>query len=429
MKLDYLHMLLLLVPVIFLYRLLVYKIYDRLEKAYLTIIYWGLYFYGGVGASSYEVEWIYSVYFLIFISVFVFFYRLKYVFPHAVKNAIGRFYNARGATIFDKPASASAFIYIYLLICLTSLIYPSFKLLNLVHPPAPDLITALLGTIETPSNINIVSKLFFYLTLLLYPLYLLCLNNFATKPLKLIIFLFIPLYIDYCATAYVGRGLILIDLAVWLLTVYKYNKKIRVPLITGFCILTPLLLVIAYSYSIARAGGEYNVTLSDNAIETLFYQEVNFAEGFKDVVNSGQHINLPGFMVWLVTLPIPKFLIGGVNVPIITFELSEIVIGMNRHDEGFWVKLTGYVTESYYIFGKYFFWVEALMVAWLAKAIFYFLRNIKGNAVLVYYVALQFGFMFSRAGLASVMPTFLNGFLALYVYFGLKVYLSKQKFA
>jgi len=69
-QLNYIHLLLLLVPVIILYRFLMYKIYDQLEKWYVSLIYWGLYFYGGIGASAKTVSLTYTIYLLIFLTVF-----------------------------------------------------------------------------------------------------------------------------------------------------------------------------------------------------------------------------------------------------------------------------------------------------------------------------------------------------------------------
>jgi len=154
----------------------------------------------------------------------------------------------------------------------------------------------------------------------------------------------------------------------------------------------------------------------------LFYQEINFAESFTDIVYSGRHIDLPGFFVWLITLPIPKFLLGGINVPLINIELSEVVLGVDRSDEFFWVRLNGFIGESYYIFGPYLFWLEAVLVARVVKTLYFFLRNLKHGGVLLLYCSIFLGFMFSRAGLGAIMPQITNGFLLLYLYFALKVF-------
>lgn len=429
MSLDILKLLLTFIPVCILYYLLVYKMHDKLEKIYTSIIFWGLYFYGGIGSAATTVQPVYTFYFLVFLLAFVFFYRLRYIFPNAVKNSLHKFYAADGKTFFDGNFSTSLFIWIYLFICFLSLLYPTIKVGNLIAPPAPDVLSALLSSIDkSTENADIILKLMFYARLLFLPLYYLSLYKFSAKPLLLFALIFLPLYFDYCSSSYVGRGMILIDFALWLLVVYKFNKKIRKPLIISTVVIAPLLLAFFYTYSVARLGGSADLSLNSDVIGKLFYTEINFPESFQTVVESGRHINFAGFLIWIFTLPFPKFIFGSLlNVPIINFELSEIVLNLDRNDPNFWVKLTGYVTESWYIFGTYFFWVEALIVAWIAKAIFYFLRRIKGSEILIFFVAIQFGFMFSRAGLGAVLPLLTNGFLAIYFYFAIKLRYAQKK--
>jgi len=424
------NLLLLLVPVVLLYVLLIYKMYDKVEKIYVSIIFLGLYFYGGIGAAYLKAPASYTIYFLLFLTVFVFIYRVKFLFAHAVKNTFSTFYKFNGATIFDVPLLNSCVIWGYLALELSSLVYPKFNITSLWHPPLPDVMSSLIGTIDVSvENIDVVSKLLFYFKLLGLPLYLLALNAKTTKPAQLFFLLFFPLYIDYCSSAYIARGMILVNLALWLLITYAFNKKLRFSLVTACIFLMPLLLIFFYIYSVARISGDFGADVSGNVIGKLFYNEVSFPDHFAEIVNSGKHVDFPSFLVWLVTLPFPKFLVGGINVPLINLELSEIVIGMNRSDQGFWVELTGYISESYYIFGKYFFWVEAVMVAWLAKVIFYFLRNIKGSLILIYFVAMQFGYTFSRAGIGAVVPNLINGFLAVYVYFAIKAHFKNRSAA
>ena len=427
MELDYLHLLFVLLPVIILYRLLLFKIYDKLEKVYVSIIFWGLYFYGGIGASSYEVGVDYTYYFLFFMAAFVFFYRLRYNLPSMIRNSVTSFFVSKERSLFVNSLYSDIAIGAYIFVCFLFLLYPEFKLDNLIHPPVPNAFEALLDSVDTQTKeVDIISKLLFYIKLLISPLYFVALIRYTKKPLVLFLLLFVPLYFDYCSSDYIGRGMILMALMLFFFTVYMYNKKLRKPLLFGSIILLPILLYAFYTYSIVRMGGDTDLNTGSNIIEELFYQEVNFPESFSTVVSSGKHIDFPGFIEWVVTLPFPKFMLGGViQFPVINFDLAEIVTGFSRSDTGFWVKLTGYVTESYYIFGKNFFWIGALMVAFIAKTLFYLLRAIKGTEVFIIYTAIQFGFMYSRAGLGAILPTFANGFLMLYAIIFLKIYMHR----
>ncbi|CAN5180910.1 hypothetical protein BH11BAC6_BH11BAC6_02050 [soil metagenome] len=426
MELNYIHLLLLLVPVTVLYWLLIYKVYDKLEKLYVSIIFWGLYFYGGIGASSYEVDKNYTFYFLLFIAAFVFFYRLRYISFHAVRNQTFYFFRAKSKHLLEKKSYEKIFIGSYLFVCFLFLVYPDFKVADLFHPPSPEGVSALISSVESQNaqNVDVLSKILFYVKLLVAPLYFIGLYNYRKKPLLLFVFIFLPLYFDYCANNYIGRGMILMACMLWFFAVYAYNQRLRRPMVIGGIVGIPLLIAFFYSYSLARLGGDIEVHVDAAVIEQIFYQEINFPESFKSVAASGMHVDFFSFLVWITTLPIPKVLLGGlIEVPVLNFDLSEIVLGMHRYDDGFWVKLTGYVSESYYIFGPYFFWIEAFMIAWISKLLFYLLRSIKGTEILIIFIAIQFGFMFSRAGLGAVLPSFSNGFLLLYAYIILKLYI------
>jgi len=242
MKLGYLHLLLVLLPVVLLYLLMVYKITDTREKVFISIIFAGMYFYGGVGASSKEVPMQYTWYFLIFMAVFVLFYRLKIPFSHLVSNGMSSFYKKDGLTFLDNNSQTNLVIGAYLFIQLLTMVYPEFELDKLVAPPAPNVIDALRESIDKTQEVDFVSKLLFYFKLLFLPFYYLSLSKFRTKPLLFFIFLFIPIYIEYCASGYVGRGVLLMNLALWFVVTFAYNKRIRVSLTVATVVLIPFLL-------------------------------------------------------------------------------------------------------------------------------------------------------------------------------------------
>ena len=400
--------------------------YDRLEKLYISIIFGGLYFYGGIGASSYLATPEYTIYFLIFISTFVLFYRLKFPLSHSLQNTI-HYLRHNGVRLFAEESIYLMMIIVaYLGICLIGLMYPEFKLKALISPPAPNGLEALLSTIEVRKP-DAASKLIFYIKLLLLPFYYISLSKFVKKPLILFLAIIVPLYLDYCSAGYIGRGMVLMNLGLWFVIIYWFNPRFRW-LISGLMVIgVPAILISFYAYSLARLGSSLDsVDNKANVIEMLFYEEVNFPDTFKEVVGSGRHVDLNGFLIWLCTLPIPKFLLGGVKVPVLNYEISEIVLGISRYDDGFWVKLTGYISESYYILGKWFFWLVAILVSRLSKTLYFFFCDFPGGKVLIIYIAIYIGFMYSRAGLGAIMPTFSNGFLLVYLYFVYKVYFTKK---
>jgi hypothetical protein len=400
---------------------------DNLEKFFVSVCFWGMYFYGGIGASIDETAPVYTLYYLIFQAVFVLAYRVRYIFPNVFRNSIIRI-QVQSSFLFEGKLSSNFILIIYLLSVFINLLYPEVKIENLLSPPPPNALDALLK--ESGVSVeeeDILAKLLFYFTLLLTPLYYWSLYVYRQKPILLLILILIPLYFIYCANEYIGRGLILIGLFVWFFGVYLHNKKWRKPLIVGTIIGLPTVLIFFIYYSLQRIGYEVDFSFQTGAIGDLFLMEINYPIHFETIVQSGKHVDLGGFFLWLATLPFPKFFFGGLDVPAVNYELAEIVLNLPKEDQNFFVILTGFVSESLYIFGSYFFWLEAIIIAVTVKTIFNLLRPIKSGSILILFVAIQFGFMYARAGIASVMPVFANGFLAVYLYIFIKWVVNRSR--
>ncbi len=263
--------------------MLIYKMYDRLEKLYISIIFGGLYFYGGIGASSYLATPEYTIYFLIFISTFVLFYRLKFPLSHSLQNTIHYLRHNRVRLFAEESIYLMMIIVAYIGICLIGLMYPEFKLKALISPPAPNGLEALLSTIEVRKP-DAASKLIFYIKLLLLPFYYISLSKFVKKPLILFLAIMVPLYLDYCSAGYIGRGMVLMNLGLWFVIIYWFNPRFRW-LISGLMVIgVPAILISFYAYSLARLGSSLDsVDNKANVIEMLFYEEVNFPDTFKEV--------------------------------------------------------------------------------------------------------------------------------------------------
>lgn len=303
------------------------------------------------------------------------------------------------------------FIFIFLFLKLLDLTIPDNKLLNLFHPPKPDLKAFLIETIEKKqtSSIEIILK---YLSLLITPLYYLSLQVFNKK--KFLFFSFFPLYVAYCKNSYIGRGAILVNLGfIFLYFITKSKNKKKLIIISLVLAIPLLVFFVLYSYW-RNSSDVGNINITDLLFE-IFYQETNFPSFYETVTSKNTSTYIIDFFRWFLTLPLPKSVFNIQNIKVFNFEISEIILGLGREDYGFFVVLTGIITESNYIFGKYFFWIEALVIGFLISTIHSIFGSIKIFKTFYLYLIVYISFMLSRAGITAVAPYLFNQLLLVYL--------------
>ena len=93
-------------------------------------------------------------------------------------------------------------ILFFLILKLSTLIYPQFLLYRLIDPPAPDLSSVFAERFETQES-TFFESISYYLLSLLSPFFFLSLYKFRYKPWKLFSLLIIIPYIDYCRVGYI----------------------------------------------------------------------------------------------------------------------------------------------------------------------------------------------------------------------------------
>lgn len=394
--------------------LAVYMTSTPLQKLLTLAFISGLCLYSGVGGASSEVPTYYLVYYFAILVAFVVSFKVFCVFLYQPSRNLSSVLSKVFSTV-DRAVAWRMVIWITIGLHLLLLIYPEFRLHLLFAPPAPDLVT-FWARQWAGEQVDAFSKILEYLRLLLMPFFYVALYRYRNRITRAAAMLLGLLYIRYVATGYVGRGMILMAIALIGLVIWIHRPRLRPALVVLAVAMLPLILLGSYAYGVIRLGGPVaGLGLQQMAavidMETSFPREVGVP-----IIESGRRVNLWDYAKWIVTLPIPKVLTGEIGGARVNYEISEAILGISRGDTGWFVVLPGFVAEAVYIFGPYLFWLHAVFVALLAAWAARVLERTPQFLFLAGYVTLLFGYVLNRGGISAMLPVIINEFLLFYVF-------------
>jgi len=372
------------------------------KEARIFFLFFGTMYliYSGLGSALSEVSKAYIYYYFIFttcISIGISF-GLHYVKNNnrTIKKSWSVFLTEFIKRLGDK------IIVIYLLLLLIPLIYPEFKLVNLISPPTPDVISMLAERFSGEEE-GIITKLTSGLTTIIYPFYLLSLYKYATKTFKLSVIVVLSYYIQYCASGYLGRGSMLEALLIIIAFTYFSRPRLGKIILIGSASLFPLLLVFFVQYSITRIGGTAESMSYSEAFGTLLEQESGYPKHFSRILNYDNGNYILNFLVWLFTMPLPGFFRGGMDAHFAAI-FSENMLGITRGSRGFYILLPGVVGESVFLMGQNLFWFNGLVYGFLMGAVYRLLTRYPQLLGILIVTVIDFGYKTNRAGLFGGLP-------------------------
>lgn len=310
----------------------------------------------------------------------------------------------------------------YLILCLVPLVYPEFKLLNIIKPPAPDAIAMLANRFGGEENASsVIVNCLSYIKSLLYPFYLFSLYKYGVHTFKLVLFVALPFYFEYCANAYLGRGSMLECILYIVAFTYFCRPKLAKPMLVSVCFAFPALIIFFVQYSMARIGAVASNISAGDAFMLLLGEESSYPQHFSHILEiDGKYIS--EYLLWLFTIPLPGFFRGGVDVHFAAL-FSEDMLGMVRSQSGFYILLPGVVGESVYLLGKYLFWLNGLLYGFIMGASYRLMTRYPQTLGLLIAAAVDFGYTTNRAGLFGGIPFILK----LCVYFFIIIWLMKRQ--
>lgn len=405
-----------IIPVVILSGLTICFLKERLLKFYFLLFSFGFLAYSGIGYGYFiGIAKDYKTYYIIFFCVFclsivLFSNILKF------KWVDYDYVNKR----LDNLMSAGRWVQIvivgYFFTFLFELVYPEFNLGRLLSPPRPDII----GDLQNRFNQEgapFLTTLFRYIRIVLYPFYLIGLIKMTKNIYKFMALLFLPLYLEYCSNAYLGRSAMLLALIFVFMLLWKFRPELKKKIVVITAIIVPLFIVFSFVYQSARNSQSKSVTGGvgvEKAFEILLTTETSFPVLSAEIIDGDERTDLFSHLSWAATLPVPKLGLFKFHDGLPAYEISEILTKKRRTSPGFWVPLSGYLTENVFVYGKFFFWVPAVIVAFYLSLFGKLLSNIPLLYGFSLFIGLTIGYNLNRAGIQSALPLIINNNLLIY---------------
>lgn len=391
---------------------------SRIQRVFFGAFTLCFYMYNGFGAVYGEgvaddIVRKYTVFLAVAgLAYTVFIILLRAPAEHTGRRMNGYLMKLIGSDYFVLPVLG-----LYIFTLLFDLIYPDLKLSSLISPPKADVLTQFQENLEIKmtGNFNPISKSVDSVGFLLFPLYLLCLFRYRKSPSKLFMAVFIPLYIHYCVHSYINRAKVLEGLLLYGAVIWYGMPQLRRMMTIVALIVIPLAPIALVQYAYVRSDQEAIDINSADATTYILYSETQMPTHSEQIFNSSQRINLNNYLVWMVTLPIPKVIIGSVTPVAAAAEMSEIILGKKRGEVGYFAKLAGLLNESVYIYGNRNYWIHAILVGFV---IAFAVRMVQFAPVMLpvaVTLCIVMSYTINRAGMGSVLPFMTNRMLALHL--------------
>lgn len=384
------------------------------QRLLLLGMFSGLCFYSGIGAAYSDVPNYYLLYYFGFLSAFAFaFWFFKAVFVH-LGNRSGQVL-PRALDTVDSHRVWPVIIIVNLVLHFIPLIYPEIRLQQLLAPPAPDLLT--FWSARWVQERDIFLKLADYVRLLLTPFFYIALYRYRQRLILVALLLGLPLYLQYINNAYIGRGHIMIAFATFWLALWVARQKYRKTVVFFAVIAIPLMLMASHYYGVIRIGGTPGNVKPVEAVVRVLETEISFPRNVGvPIIESKAKADLVAYARWMFTLPVPKLLTGEIDGARINYEISELILGIGRGARGWYVVLPGIVAESIYIFGRYFFWLHAVFVAFLAALVLRLMERTPQLLFFQAYVVILFAYHLNRGGISGPLAILVNEFMLFYLF-------------
>lgn len=248
-----------------------------------------------------------------------------------------------------------------LLLQLSSLIYPNFKLFDLFTLPTYRANTNVFQEKIANKN-NLILWGISVFKVMFYPFFFIWLYTLKKKPIKFIsLFLFYH-YIDFVNNQYISRSALIVYLVfIWL---YLCEEKIlsRKLLISVAIFSVGIVIPLMNILEVIRMGNSVvgEKSLLDN-IKHLIYQE-GYCQQFLEVSDSfSSQLGFGKYLLFGISSPL--FFLPDVDFPVLSYAFTERILGLSYGSDNYYVMLPGAFGEGLMIFGKYLVWCYGLFIA------------------------------------------------------------------
>ncbi|XUC78779.1 hypothetical protein IGI78_002092 [Enterococcus sp. DIV1767] len=331
---------------------------------YLFIV--GMFIYSGIGISIYPLQ-DKETYLLSYVLFIVFFTIFGVVICNSKYLNISAENKAALSDIVNKQSWLVLMLsIIYIFTFIFPLIYPENALSNIFNFQnfANDFSTISFSERVLIKNNSLLNFIIGPLRILVTPFFYLLLFQLRYKPFRFIMIYSLPIYLKFVNNAYISRNeilffLLFIFLYLWFQKIFD-RKILALFSIIGIFFILPFF----YDFTFLRTGD--NVISEDKldkiflllSEETSYVNLLHFAENSLDLK---EKIN---FFSYILTSPIPNFLLFGLIKPIALSEIfTHIIIGLNYGDLGYYLLLPTVFGEGIMLFGVSFSWIYSFVVS------------------------------------------------------------------
>lgn len=399
------------------------------SRIFLLCMWTAVFLYDGLAVGMYPELHAYVWEYLVFLIVLLLSFELA--------NYLAVFFRLRSAMRSTADSVSYSFqdflvenrrlmkygAYFYIGMKLVLLLYPTFRLDLLLHPPNLTLVGHLddLAESRTDSLYRLVTMLqMFFLPFL----YIHCMHLLGEgKKIKSIILMILPVYISFVDASYISRNeLITLGLTLLaMLTAYEkesqsFKISLRFVLTVGVLLLFCIPLLSAFETY--RLNGELSIASLSDSVDHILTSETGIARyiPFADAYGRSDVVSGIDYILWLIFLPVPSALWPGKPTLGINTIFSSLILGVGPGQPGYYVLLPTVLGDSLLVWGPVFYWMTALLVGSIAGIVIGRIKTIPSLRLYALYYS-GAALVFARGGSQSILGTMVNGSISLILLF------------
>lgn len=320
--------------------------------------------YSGVGISFEEIDNRYLIHFFIFLTVMII--SMLITFKTSIsKQNIGYTSNldlfCETNEIFFKILSI-----IFILTLIIHLFVPTIRISQLWNPPPPTLIDYF--DRAKVAKTGIILKLADFLNILLNPfffIYIYILKK-KNKKIKMFLWLFSWCYLDYLKIGYMGRYEMII-LFIFITFIFSSNIKTEFKIKSRYILYISLIIIFLIPfflwYENFRIGASLSNTSLTESFKQLIFKESDYPK-YYEYINRYMDgsISASKYLLWLIFLPIPSMILPFKPTLTVNTIFSEMILGISEGSRGYYILLPSLLGEAFLIYGKYLYWIHAIII-------------------------------------------------------------------
>ena len=386
-------------------------------KLLLVLLLLSTFFYSGYGIAYWEVNNSYFKDYVLYIVALV----LPIVLLFRKKKEKRRAFSYLDRFLLRNTKLLKYATYLYLLCLFIPLIYPEFRLFEMLKigfrglTGFYDLRMQYKGSsfIAVIDSLKIFTFPFFMAYIILFP------RKKGIRYKSFFLFLLSILF-TYMRYGYFSRYQIIMNVLfvyTLLFSIKKFEYRLNVKQILFVGLISILSVPFLYAYIFIRGGNEIEMNYSFLEISKMLIDSEAYYPIFYDHILISQEItslNPMSYILWLIFLPIPSFLWP--NKPIISSDIfTYSVTGLHYGDEGYSSLLPSILGDAYMYFGEHWFMVHALIVGSIIAILLRYLFNHKTMLFYSIYFIIYI-MVIGRAGSGSYLPILINGTVPVFLF-------------